>query len=94
MPYAKRRMPRLPLVALALLCSACAGKPSIQVRLLQPPVADLRVEPKPVMPDAALTSEVAAAVYDAELEAFGDRGWAAVGRICRWVAANGGVCPE
>lgn len=35
--------------------------------------------------------------YEASLEAWGDRGWRQVGRLCRWAEANGmkGLeCPE
>lgn len=48
-----------------------------------PPAQDLAVEPKPVPPVEVLTSRVAGEKYDNALEAHGERGWAAVARLCR-----------
>lgn len=68
--------------------------------MLTPPAADLRaaIEPKPVPPADLVTSEEAAARYDAAVESWGERLNAAGGRLCRWVLANGGTlpfsCPE
>lgn len=36
-----------------------------------------------------LTSEKAAADYDAAVEAWGTRGWQAVARVCGWAKALG-----
>jgi hypothetical protein len=60
-----------------------------------PPSADLVVEPKPVPPDEIVTSAAAAARYDVELESWGERGWKAVARICRWAKGHGAQveCP-
>lgn len=60
-----------------------------RVRTLYPPSADLRVEAKPRLDPADLESEAALDRHDIELELWGERGWAAVGRICRWAAENG-----
>lgn len=57
----------------------------------------MTVERKPVLPDAAIADDAAAAQYSSDVEAWGDRGWAAVARICRWAAANNmahPACPE
>ena len=54
-----------------------------------PPAQDLVIEPKPAVTEAVLTSAVAAEEYNSALEAYGDRGWAAVKRICQWAKAHG-----
>lgn len=54
-----------------------------------PSSADLAPEPKPLPGLDILTSEKAAADYDAAVEAWGTRGWQAVARICRWAKDNG-----
>lgn len=54
-----------------------------------PPPADLRVEAKPRLDPAALDSEAALDAHDSAVEAWGERGWAAVTRLCRWAQANG-----
>ena len=84
----------LPLALLLAPLAACATPNSIPVAPL-PPVADLTVEPKPLMPVEAITDDTAAAAYSSSVESWGDRGWAAVGRLCRWAKANGEVldCP-
>jgi hypothetical protein len=68
---------------------------TIRTYQVYPSALDLAVEPKPVPTPEILTSEAAADAYDASLEAWGERGWAAVSRICRWANANGGKfeCP-
>lgn len=40
------------------------------------------------MPLEAITDDMAAARYSAAIETWGERGWAAVGRLCRWAADN------
>lgn len=59
------------------------------MRPIYPPSADLRVEAKPRLDPAALDSEAALDAHDSAVEAWGERGWAAVGRLCRWAADNG-----
>jgi hypothetical protein len=54
-----------------------------------PSAADLAVEAKPVPSIDILTSERAAAEYDASIESWGDRGWRQVARICRWARGMG-----
>lgn len=90
----RSRLPRL--LALALLLAplaACGGEPHILAQLPLPPVADLTVEPKPPFPDAAITDDAVSAQYGSDVEAWGERGWASVARLCRWAAANKMVHP-
>lgn len=77
----------LALAALLVLACSCASR---EPRLsAYPPSADLKVEAKPVLNIDALASDNALAEHDDAVEAWGERGWAAVARICRWAAANG-----
>lgn len=49
------------------------------------------------MPDAAITDDTVNAQYNSDVEAWGQRGWAANARLCRWAAANkltNVVCPK
>src|SRR5687768_6614667 len=85
----------LTLPASLLIVSGCGGQE--RIRPLYPSAADLAVEPdcdparpelvpcKPVPTPEILTSAKASAAYDAAIEAWGERGWRAVGRICRQV---------
>lgn len=41
------------------------------------------------MPDAAITDDSVNAKYNSDVEGWGDRGWATVGRLCRWAERNG-----
>lgn len=43
-----------------------------------------------------VTSARAAAEHDIAVETWGERGWAAVARICRWARDNGAAvtCPD
>lgn len=56
-----------------------------------PPSADLKAitEAKPAPTDDILTSEAAAARYDADVELWGDRLHDAGVRICRWAKDSG-----
>lgn len=61
-----------------------------------PPVEDLRVLPKPVPSDDVLTSRVAGEKHDNAVEAWGEAGWAQVGRLCRFfdeMGMKGLDCP-
>lgn len=53
-----------------------------------PPAEDLRVKEKPVPPDDVLTSRIAGEQHDNAVEAWGEEGWAAVGRACRFWRAQ------
>lgn len=54
-----------------------------------PPATDLIVQPKPVPTDDVLTSRIAGERYDNAVEAWGEEGWATVGRLCRFFDAMG-----
>ena len=84
-----RRMRSLALVACAALVSSCASR----ALNAYPPSADLKVEAKPQLAAEALASDNALAEHDAAVEAWGERGWAAVARICRWSEAGGAKLP-
>lgn len=79
----------LPLTLLASLStvSGCAGRDG-GVQTFPPP-ADLIVEAKPAAGAEIVTDAQAAARYDAAVEAWGERGWAAVARVCRWAERRG-----
>ena len=91
-------MPRKPFlmaclmsVSLGVGVASCA-KPGAAF----PPASDLTVEPKPTPPDEVLTSRIAGEQYDNALEAHGERGWAQVGRLCRFfddLGMEGLSCP-
>ena len=49
-----------------------------------PPAADLTVRAKPVPADDVLTSRIAGEKHDNAVEAWGEAGWAQVGRLCRF----------
>lgn len=59
-----------------------------------PPVEDVRPEAKPVPGLETLESEEAANLFDSKLEAWGDRGWAAVRRICEDAVRKGAPYPK
>lgn len=83
----------LALSASLALVSSCASKaPRLSA---YPPSADLRVEPKPELSVEAVASgsDAALALHDDAVEAWGERGWAAVARICRWAVTNGAELP-
>lgn len=84
-----------PLIAgSALLVSGCLGKESLPTTY--PSAADLAVEQKPLLDPAAVESEAALDRYEIDLELWGERGWAAVARLCRFHKATGMpglICP-
>ena len=75
------------LAASLLLVTGCASRE--RVTPIYPPSADLAVEAKPVMPPEAVRSEAVGIAHDIAVEGWGERGWATVGRLCRWAADNG-----
>ena len=84
-------MRSLALAVCAVLASSCASR---EPRLsAYPPTADLLVEAKPDLTVETLASDNALAEHDATVEAWGERGWAAVGRICRWAVGSGAELP-
>lgn len=84
----------LVLCAFALAASGC-GERVISTPLF-PASVDLMVEQKPVPGPEIVESEQAAAEYDAAIEAWGERGWRQIGRICRYAQGHGMKinCPE
>lgn len=62
------------------MCS-CASSISTPPSFLN--ARDLEVETKPALTIDALTSEAAGVENDIAVEAWGERGWLTVGRICR-----------
>ena len=87
MPLHRYPTGALLLAAALLLAPGCAHRERISP--LFPPASDLKVEPKPRLDPAALDSELALDAHDIALEAWGEAGWQAVARICRWAQANG-----
>lgn len=91
MPFNQRLIRSLAVAACAALACSCASR---EPRLnAYPPSADLRVEPKPKLAAEAIASDNALAEHDAAVEAWGDRGWATVARLCRWAEAAGAQLP-
>ena len=87
------RLPRFPIVRLALasalvLASSCADRPARLVTQY-PPAEDVKDEAEPVAPPDILTSETAYEDYNEAVAAWGKRGWAQVGRVCRFFRAQG-----
>ena len=82
--------------ALSLLIALSACEERIVSVPIYPPSADLALEAKPVPTDDIVTSAQAAAEYDAAVEAWGERGWRQVGRLCRYFKGHGMAveCPE
>lgn len=76
--------PALLIAAALSLASGCANRGT-----LYPPAADLAVEAKPRLDPAALDSEAALDAHDIALETWGERGWAAVARLCRYFNGRG-----
>lgn len=68
----------LMIASCAVVVASCATS-----GVTYPPAEDLRVEPKPVPPDEVLTSRIAGEKHDNAVEAWGEAGWATVGRLCR-----------
>jgi hypothetical protein len=89
-----RRLTLLPtLFACSLVASGCATRERLTP--IFPPPADLQAvsEPKPRPPVEIVTSAMAAAEYDIDLELWGERVSAAGGRLCRWSVRNGAKLP-
>lgn len=87
--------PALLIAASLALVSSCASK-APQSAIFQPPVSDLAVEAKPVLDPSALASDAALTAHDDAIESWGERGWDAVARLCRWAVetgADGLECP-
>ena len=85
---------RLALVSMLVLASSCASKPA-PLAYLSPPAADMKVEPIPEAEPEIATSEPAYEAYNQAVMDWGKRGWAAVGRLCRFSRGMGALieCP-
>lgn len=79
----------LMIAAFAVAVASCA-KPG---PLVFQSAEDLRVEPKPKPGLEILFSAEAAERHDNAVEAWGERGWAMVGRSCRFWRAQGMPLP-
>lgn len=77
----------LALFSAAFTASGCATK-APETRIY-PPIAELTVEAKPLADPAGFESEQAFIDHVIALEMWGERGWAAVARLCRWTEAMG-----
>ncbi len=75
------------IVAVLGTASACSATGSTQA--VFPSAADLQVKPRPVASVEGLTSEAALDRYETDLEIWGEEGWLAVGRLCRFFDAMG-----
>lgn len=91
-------MPRKPFLMACLMIVNCGvavascGTPGEAL----PRAEDLRVLPKPVPSDKVLTSRIAGEQHDNAVEAWGEAGWAQVGRLCRFwqeMGMKGLDCP-
>lgn len=87
MRFLKSPMRALALAVSLVAVSSCASRERVSV--IYPPSADLAVEAKPRLDAAALVSEAALDAHDSAVESWGERGWLAVGRLCRWSASMG-----
>ena len=76
---------------LALLVSGCGGQGKIRVAL--PAAQDLRTTPKPVPGPEIVEDATAEALFNSAIEAWGEAGWAQVGRLCRWAKEHGSKEP-
>jgi hypothetical protein len=84
-------MPRKRFLTACLMIVSCgvAAASCGTLGATRPPVEDLKVQPKPVPSDDVLTSRVAGEMHDNAVEAWGEAGWAQVGRLCRFFDATG-----
>lgn len=91
-------MPRKPFLMACLMsvsCGVAVASCSTPGAAL-PRAEDLRVQPKPVPSDEVLTSRIAGEQHDNAVEAWGEAGWAQVGRLCRFhrkMGMRGLDCP-
>lgn len=91
-------MPRKPFLTACLMIVSCGAAVASCGTLgaSRPPAEDLMVLPKPEPSDEVLTSRVAGELHDNAVEAWGEAGWAQVGRLCRFfdeMGMKGLDCP-
>ena len=85
---------KLPLMrGLAMACAALTVSACSAPGLMRPSADDLRVDPKPPLTVAFLSSEKAYKEYDASIEAWGERANRKVGRLCRHAVSTGYKLP-
>ena len=79
-------MRSLPFLTRFLLIAAVLGTASAcqTAGPVFPSAADLAVKPRPVADASGLTSEAALDRYETDLFIWGEDGWLAVGRLCRF----------
>jgi len=86
----------LTMFALSAVVSSCDSK--VETHLQFPPVADLKVDPEPVYPVAALEpGEVGQQAEDSwrdEILIWGRKGWAQTARVCKWAVELGLEVPK
>ena len=91
-------MPRKPFLMACLMIVSCGAAVASCGTLgaSRPPAEDLMVLPKPEPSDEVLTSRIAGEMHDNAVEAWGEAGWAQVGRLCRFfdeMGMKGLDCP-
>ena len=91
-------MPRKPFLMACLMIVSCGAAVASCGTLgaARPPAEDLMVLPKPEPSDEVLTSRIAGEMHDNAVEAWGEAGWAQVGRLCRFfdeMGMKGLDCP-
>ena len=87
-------LPNKRLTVCLMIASFAVGVASCETPgAIFPPAEDLRIKGKPVPPDDVLTSRVAGEKHDNAVEAWGEEGWAAVGRACRFWRDQGMPLP-
>lgn len=77
------------LMPLPLLLGAASCDERVISTPIYPPRADLQVEARPVPGPEIVTSAQANGAFQVEKDSWGARGWATVGRLCRWAKRNG-----
>lgn len=84
-------MPRKPFPTAYLMIASCGVVVAScgTQGLSRLPVEDLKVQPKPEPSEEVLTSRIAGEMHDNAVEAWGEAGWAQVGRLCRFYQTMG-----
>ena len=86
-----KMLPVLMLFASSAVVSSCGSR--VETHLAFPPVADLKQEPEPAYPEAALEEGEAGARAEKEwndkILIWGRRGWAQNQRVCQWAVDLG-----
>ena len=83
-----RRLIKPPMILPLLLCVASCG-PTLHLVTNFPPPVLLVQEPKPKATPEMANSAQALADHQADKDAWGARGWAAVDTLCHWFKDNG-----